>query len=84
MTPIIQQIPVYVSKFTSDDFTQQEWIEIQRPSLEAAEVANTAANNANEAAASINDVRDMLVELIAKVDKLEIPEGYQRLLAPIG
>lgn len=40
--PIIQQLPVFVSKFTSADFTPEEWAAIQRPSVEAAERADTA------------------------------------------
>lgn len=58
--PYIQQLPVFVSKFTSADFTPAEWAEIQRPSVEAAERANAAADRADETKAQYDQVTSML------------------------
>lgn len=50
-------IPSYM-KLTFDDLTEEDIEELQRPALEAAEVANEAAEVANEAARRANEAAD--------------------------
>ena len=52
-------IPSYM-KLTFDDLTQEDIEQLQRPALEAAEVANEAAEVANEAAERANEAADNL------------------------
>ncbi len=41
-TPIVQHIPIYVSRFTYNDFTAENIEELQKPAIDAAIVADAA------------------------------------------
>lgn len=79
-----EKVVIPCMKCTFEDLTPEQIEQIQKPALDAAEVANDAAVEANSAAQSANDAADKANQAAESADgKYFLEDGYVRRIGDI-